>query len=66
MVGLLDETFHPTTLERGITIREWFAGQALAGFCANPACKDVGYKALVVASLGMASAMVEALEKEKK
>ena len=57
---------HP--LARGMSLRDWFAGQALAGWLANPntsAPTDMGVaEAVSKASYAMAAAMLAAKEKE--
>jgi hypothetical protein len=35
-----DECIHSRRTETGMTLRDWFAGQALAGFAANPRMID--------------------------
>jgi hypothetical protein len=35
-----DECIHSRRIESGMTLRDWFAGQALAGFAANPRMID--------------------------
>ena len=47
----------------GMTLRAWFAGQALAGLVANPETEeDVTFKTVAQVSVAMADAMIEALK----
>jgi hypothetical protein len=48
----------------GMTLRDWFAGQALAGMLANPA-KDYGYNGAVRDAFGFADALLKAREGTK-
>lgn len=42
----------------GMTLRDWFAGQALAGYCAAPDFKDPTLERLVGAAYKTAEAML--------
>ena len=44
----------------GMTLRDWFAGQALAGFCAAPDLKDNTHVAIAIGAYLQADAMLAA------
>ena len=46
--------------EGGMTLRDWFAGQALAGHCANPNLADASAKQIATLSIESADAMIAA------
>lgn len=50
----------PNATYKGMTLRDWFAGQALAGLSANPAFDDVGWPATVDHAYEAADAMLAA------
>ena len=52
----------PPTDRHGMTLRDWFAGQALAGFAASPAALDGAWRDQTVAACAyeVADAMLEA------
>jgi len=56
---------HPTTgvteLDNGMTLRDWFAGQALAGLLANPETKPDS-NIIVAAAYRLANEMIEMRE----
>jgi len=43
----------------GMMLRDWFAGQALAGFAANPESWPLEYPAMAKAAYSQADAMLE-------
>jgi hypothetical protein len=45
----------------GMTLRDWFAGQALAGICANPAWNDTFHKSVSAPSAEAAYSMADAM-----
>jgi len=47
----------------GMTLRDWFAGQALAGICADDASNDHCQEELALSAYSLADAMLK--EKEK-
>ena len=51
-----------TEPDYGMTLRDWFAGQALAGFAASPAALDGAWRDQTVAACAyeIADAMLEA------
>lgn len=49
--------------KRGMTLRDWFAGQALAGYCAAPDIADGSFPAMAEASFRQADAMLAARAK---
>jgi hypothetical protein len=49
--------------EPGMTLRDWFAGQALAGLMADPGTFDTPHKRLAESCYGMADAMLAARAK---
>ena len=46
----------------GMTLRDYFAGQALAGICASSPSDDCTNKYLAAESYGLADAMIKARE----
>jgi len=46
--------------DKGLTIRDFYAGLSLVGILANPAAKDVRYEKLAHDAFEMANAMVHA------
>ena len=48
--------------QEGLTIRDWFAGMALAGFCANPEVHGTA-KDLALPAYVQADAMIKEREK---
>lgn len=50
----------PSQSAPGMTLRDWFAGQALAGICADPASASSGAGELARASYNLADAMLRA------
>ena len=53
----------PTT---GITLRQWYAGQALSGLCASRAYTGFRPKTLASMALDQADAVIATEEEEKK
>ncbi|MFQ6183618.1 hypothetical protein ACLMJV_16945 [Sinorhizobium meliloti] len=45
---------------KGLTVRDWFAGQALAGLCANPVFSENDNDELAVIAYETADAMIAA------
>lgn len=45
---------------RGMTLRQWYAGQALAGMTANPEHNDTDWETIVELSFHAADAMIAA------
>jgi len=57
--GTWNQTYDP-----GMSLRDWFAGQALMGACANPELCDVeAYKHIPRRSYEAADAMIKEIEK---
>jgi len=51
-------------IEKGMTLLDYFAGQALMGFCANPKCLSIDNETIAQWSWFAAKAMLA--EREKK
>ena len=50
---------------KGMTLRQWYAGQALAGFCAEPYTEEVVYeRSIAERSCDLADALIDELDKE--
>ena len=48
----------------GMTLRDWFAGQALVGLYANPGTLDMGMGEIAVTAYSMADTMIEVRQGE--
>jgi hypothetical protein len=46
----------------GMSIRDWFAGQALSGFCANPAYNNADFGIVVNNAIAIAEKIIERME----
>ena len=66
---LINEHTHPTTINNGMTLRDYFAGQALAGLCVRAA--DDGqrtewrFQLIANVALKVADAMLAARERKE-
>jgi hypothetical protein len=56
----------PCGITPGLSQRAWFAGQALAGMCANPFWNDVDCAGMAFAAVEHADAMIAAMNKREK
>lgn len=57
-----DRQAFPDTHAPGMTLRQWYAGQALAGLMAGPASADMEPIALSRAAVAVADALLATLE----
>lgn len=57
------ERVYPT-VEPAMTLRDYFAGQALAGFCAESG-SDIDYRVMARCAYDMADAMLDAREAKR-
>jgi hypothetical protein len=54
----------PRNFPQGMSLRDWFAGQALAGLCANRDYVDESYPSIAEYAYHHADAMLKARNKE--
>ena len=61
----INDHTHPTTINHGMTLRDYFAGQALAGFIAASTGRDVHSQPAARMCYQMADAMLAARERKE-
>ena len=63
---LINEHTHPTTINNGMTLRDYFAGQALAGILVSPNFTEASTKDIVERAFWFADAMLDERMEEPK
>ena len=58
----VSEYVHSDIVHPGMSLRDWFAGQALAGLSANPTAYDVAVETLAKWAYEQADAMIKTRE----
>ena len=63
---LINEHTHPTTINNGMTLRDYFAGQALASLLVSPNFTEASTKDIVERAFWFADAMLDERMEEPK
>ena len=63
---LINEHTHPTTINNGMTLRDYFAGQALASILVSPNFTEASTKDIVERAFWFADAMLDERMEEPK
>ena len=63
---LINEHTHPTTINNGMTLRDYFAGQALASLLVSPNFTEASTKDIVERAVWFADAMLDERMEEPK
>lgn len=63
---LINEHTHPTTINNGMTLRDYFAGQALAGILVSRKFTEASTKDIVENAFWYADAMLDERMEEPK
>ena len=63
---LINEHTHPTTINNGMTLRDYFAGQALASLLVSPNFTEASTKDIVERAFWYADAMLDERMEEPK
>ena len=63
---LINEHTHPTTINNGMSLRDYFAGQALASILVSPNFTEASTKDIVERAFWFADAMLDERMEEPK